>query len=221
MDTALEDLQIVADIHNVTVRGVVSSSDGQSAVLMSIEHDGDSFTFFSTGYLSDKQQAIDFAYGLMQETTEDLMNLLKNDKLFPNIRGVMLKDKPVTLTLSGRVNITELQGGDSRVELFFSDHKKTAVVNRNQALNIIEVYGPETDDWAGKPVVLYAEEGVWFGKHQWGIRIDPKATARAAKTKKPPHAAAVETALRMVDKEEADAKAEPLFDLEENGAYIE
>ena len=181
--TTMLDVEQAAAAHDITVRGIVKSGDGQATVLMYIEHDGDSITYFSTGYLLNEQQAVDFAYGLMQEQTEDIMNLLKNDKLFPNIRGVMLKDRPVTLTLSGKVNITELQGGDSRVELFFSDHKKTAVVNRNQALNIIEVYGPETNDWAGKPVVLFAEEGVWFGKRQFGIRVDAQATAKAHKAK--------------------------------------
>ncbi len=181
--TTMLDVEQAAAAHDITVRGIVKSGDGQAAVLMCIEYDGDSITYFSTGYLLTEQQAVDFAYGLLQEQTEDIMNLLKNDKLFPNIRGVMLKDRPVTLTLSGKVNITELQGGDSRVELFFSDHKKTAVINRNQALNIIEVYGPETNDWAGKPVVLFAEEGVWFGKRQFGIRVDAQATAKAHKAK--------------------------------------
>ena len=181
--TTMLDVEQAAAAHDITVRGIVKSGDGQATVLMCIEYDGDSITYFSTGYLLNEQQAVDFAYGLLQEQTEDIMNLLKNDKLFPNIRGVMLKDRPVTLTLSGKVNITELQGGDSRVELFFSDHKKTAVINRNQALNIIEVYGPETNDWAGKPVVLFAEEGVWFGKRQFGIRVDAQATAKAHKAK--------------------------------------
>ncbi len=181
--TTMLDVEQAAAAHDITVRGIVKSGDGQATVLMCIEYDGDSITYFSTGYLLNEQQAVDFAYGLLQEQTEDIMNLLKNDKLFPNIRGVMLKDRPVTLTLSGKVNITELQGGDSRVELFFSDHKKTAVINRNQALNIIEVYGPETSDWAGKPVVLFAEEGVWFGKRQFGIRVDAQATAKAHKAK--------------------------------------
>lgn len=166
--------------HGIEIRGVVSSGDGSASVLMCLD-DGDYAVYFSTGYLMDEQQAIDFACSILAEPLEEIMNLLKNDKLFPNIRGVMLKDRPVTLHLSGRVNITELQGGDARVELFFSDHKKTAVVNRNQALNIIEVYGPETADWKDKPVVLYAEEGTWFGKHQWGLRIDAKATERAHK----------------------------------------
>ena len=181
--TTMLDVEQAAAAHDITVRGIVKSGDGQATVLMCIEYDGDSITYFSTGYLLNEQQAVDFAYGLLQEQTEDIMNLLKNDKLFPNIRGVMLKDRPVTLTLSGKVNITELQGGDNRVELFFSDHKKTAVINRNQALNIIEVYGPETNDWAGKPVVLFAEEGVWFGKRQFGIRVDAQATAKAHKAK--------------------------------------
>lgn len=50
------------------------------------------------GFLRDEGQALEFTYDLLtSHTTEEMMNLLKNDKLFPNIRGVMLKDKPVTL----------------------------------------------------------------------------------------------------------------------------
>lgn len=207
----IETAEKLAAVNDIEVRGIVTSGDGSASVLMAYESGG--YTcYFSTGYLSNEQQAIDFACSILSEPLEEIMNLLKNDKLFPNIRGVMLKDRPVTLHLSGRVNITELQGGDARVELFFSDHKKTAVINRNQALNIIEVYGPETTDWKGKPVVLYAEEGVWFGKHQWGLRIDAKATERAYKseTRKPPHAQAVEDALKTVDAKQGD-----LFDEEE------
>jgi hypothetical protein len=177
--TTLHDVTELAAIHGVEVRGIVSRDDGASCVLFIISPDESSAVYFSTGFLQSEQQAVDFAYGLMQESTEELMNILKNDKLFPNIRGVMLKDKPVTLHMSGNVKITELQGGDARVELFFSDHKKTAVLNRNQALHIIDAHGPETDAWKGKPVVLFAEEGVWFGKRQWGLRVNADATKKA------------------------------------------
>jgi hypothetical protein len=177
----LDDVIEAAQRHNISIRGIVRSDSGSLVLMEWSEHDSYAM-YFSTGWLDGDQQAIGFAYAILQETTEEIMNLLKNDKLFPNIRGVMLKDKPVTLHLSGKVKITELQGGDARVELAFSDHKKTAVVNRNQVLNIIEAYGPETDAWAGKPVVLYAEQGVWFGKRQWGIRVDAEATMKAAKS---------------------------------------
>jgi hypothetical protein len=53
------------------------------------------------------------------------------------------------------------------------------MVNRTQALILIDLYGPETNDWEGHKVVLYGEEGTWFGKHTWGIRIDGDASRRA------------------------------------------
>jgi hypothetical protein len=88
------------------------------------------------------------------------MNIFKSNKLFPNIRGVMLKDKRITLTMSGKVKVTSLRdGADSRIELFFSNHEKSALINGNQSLVIADVYGPETDDWKDKPIVLYGEEG--------------------------------------------------------------
>jgi len=211
----MDDIIAAAEQHGIEVRGLVTRQTGEAMVLF--VYDGSSHSvYFGTGFLHNAQQAIDFAYGLMQETTEDIMNLLKNDKLFPNIRGVMLKDKPVTLHLSGKVNITELQGGDARVELFFNDHKKTAVVNRNQALNIIEAYGPETDDWTGKPVVLFAEQGVWFGKSQWGIRINAAATIAAYNKEKNGKGKSAPP----VDKP-ANAEQAPMFDDVPDGAYAE
>ncbi|MCB0079428.1 MAG: hypothetical protein KDE47_00785, partial [Caldilineaceae bacterium] len=94
--------------------------------------------------------------------------------------------------------------GDARVELTFSDHGKTAVVNRTQALALIDLYGPETTDWEGHKVVLYGEEGTWFGKHTWGVRIDADASRRAdaaagRKNSKPPHAQIVKDVLDTLD----------------------
>ena len=102
------------------------------------------------------------------------MNLLKNDQLFPHIKGVMLKDKPVTLTLSGKANVVQSQGNKARVEIFFSDHKKSAIISPAQSLIIIDMYGPDCEAWAGKRVELYGEFGNWFGKDQWGIRVSNK-----------------------------------------------
>lgn len=127
--------------------------------------------YFTSGWFDSLEQAIGFFAELLKD---DNMNIFKNDRLFPRIKGVMLKDKPVTLTLSGKVNIVELKDGDARAELFFTDHTKTATVNANQLSIIAALYGPETDAWAGKRVELYGEFGKWFGKETWGIRVSNK-----------------------------------------------
>lgn len=180
----LQDVITLAESHGLNYEKVLTRDDGRFEILFSWQP-YDSFLWWGgTGFLQSEQQCIDFAYDLFSNIeTEILMKLLKNDKLFPHIRGVMLKEKRVTLHLSGKVNITEMQGGDARAEVFFTDHGKTAVLNRNQLLIIIDVYGDETDDWKDAPIVLYGENGKWFGKNQWGIRVDLEKTMAASKKK--------------------------------------
>lgn len=183
--TTLEDVKAAAESHGLNYERVVTRDDGCYEILFSWEpHDGYMW-WGGTGFLQSEEQCIDFAYDLLSSMdTEELMGLLKNDKLFPHIRGVMLKEKRVTLNLSGKVNITELKGenqGDARAELHFSNHGKTAVINRNQLLVIISIYDDEPEAWKGAPVVFYAERGKWFGKMQWGIRVDEDETIKKAR----------------------------------------
>ena len=137
-------------------------------LILGYEPHSEYFESIPLGWYRTAGLAVDDAINLL-ETYK--MNLHQNNKLFPYIRGVMLKDRAVELTLSKNIKVTELQGGDARVELAFTDHEKTAVINRNQAQNIINMYGPETDNWNGKKIILYGESGKWFGKFQWGIRV--------------------------------------------------
>ena len=182
----IDDVRTAAESHGLNYEKVVTRDDGSYQILFSWEPHNSYLWWGGTGFLQSEKQCIDFAYDLFTSmSTEDIMKLLKNDKLFPHIRGVMLKDKRVTLKLSGKVNVTEMKGGgrdnkNYRAELHFTNHAKTAVVNQNQVLTVIEVYGDETNDWKGAPVSIYGEEGEWFGKHQWGIRVDLEETKKQA-----------------------------------------
>lgn len=179
----LRELALLSESFDCHLRGISDRDDGSAAILFAFER-GSYAVYFTTGYFPNLDRAVDFSVLLFSNISEDeiMSNLLKNNKLFPNIRGVMLKEKRVELHLSGKTNIVEMRdGGDARCEIYFDDHPKTAVINRNQLLDIIDVHGPETSDWEGMPVVLYAEQGKWFGKVQWGIRVDREATERATK----------------------------------------
>lgn len=183
--TTLEDVITAAQSHGLNYERVVTRDDGSYQILFSWEPHDSYLWWGGTGFLQSEEQCINFAYDLLSSMdTEELMGLLKNDKLFPHIRGVMLKEKRVTLNLSGKVNITELKGenqGDARAELYFSNHGKTAVINRNQLLVIISIYDDEPEAWKDAPVVFYAERGKWFGKMQWGIRVDEDETIKKAR----------------------------------------
>ena len=205
----------LASSHGITYRGIADRSDGSGSALLFV-YDMDQYAnYFTTGYFPTLRQAAEFTKALFEshDTEEILMNIFKNDKLFPNIRGVMLKEKRVTLTMSGKVKVVEMRDGqDVRVEIFFSDHPKSAVINRTQTMDIADVYGPETDNWAGCPVVLYGEHGTWFGKETWGVRVDKGATERA------------KTQMRKNGQSKPQPEPEPeppteLFPPEENGAY--
>lgn len=175
--TSLRDL---AAAQSTRVRGLADNSEGKVAILFAYENETYE-NWFTTGYFNSLRRAVSYSRAIFQN--EDIeMNIFKSTKLFPNIRGVMLKDKRITLTMSGKVNIVEMRdGADARCEIFFTDHEKTAVINRTQLLIVADIYGPETEDWKGKPVALYGEEGTWFGKHTWGIRVDDKMTRSASK----------------------------------------
>ncbi len=154
-------------------RVVWHEQDGDREYSLCFIHEGGSFAeYLTTGWFDTLEHAIAFFAELLKD---DPMNLLKNDLLFPHIKGVMLKDKPVTLTLSGKVNVVQSQGNKARVEVFFSDHKKSAIISPAQSLIIVDLYGPDSEGWAGKRIELYGEFGNYFGKDQWGIRVSPKA----------------------------------------------
>lgn len=115
------------------------------------------------------------------------MNIFST-KLFPHIEGSMLQDKRVVLTVHS-VNLLEVdgqKGKDIKTEIWFAERKKSALLNKTQTRKLALIYGPETDDWKGKPIALYGEFGKWFGKEQWALRVDEDVTQRSQHSHKVP-----------------------------------
>jgi len=46
----------------------------------------------------------------------------------------------------------------------FSNAKKSLPLNKTNALQIAECYGPETEAWSGRPIVLYRAKTMFGGK---------------------------------------------------------
>lgn len=57
--------------------------------------------------------------------------------------------------------------------IFFNEVAKGVVLNKTNATNISEAYGPETDAWIGKPVILFTTWVDFQGKSVEAIRIRP------------------------------------------------
>ncbi|MEE9395216.1 MAG: hypothetical protein V3W41_22215 [Planctomycetota bacterium] len=85
--------------------------------------------------------------------------------------------KDVTLVIQ-RLFIDDLKcQGDKterRAVIEFERAKKKFVVNKTNLSTIADLYGPETDDWKGKPITLFTMRVTAFGKVWDAIRIRPE-----------------------------------------------
>ena len=97
---------------------------------------------------------------------------------FPSrfIKGHDLKNKEVTITIKSCY--TDRIGKDEKEELIlsFEESAREMVLNRTNAHSISEIHGDETDDWAGKQIVLYPTKVQAFGKSHEVIRVRPTAS---------------------------------------------
>lgn len=68
-------------------------------------------------------------------------------------------------------------GGDKKLILYFQGKEKGMVLNKTNANNISDIYGDDTDDWAGEPIVLVEAMVDFQGKTVPAIRVR-KPTAK-------------------------------------------
>jgi hypothetical protein len=106
--------------------------------------------------------------------SEDTVNIYKTE-LFKYMEGVMVKDAPTAVTVRDvSAQRVEVQGkSKTAIVMHFKESDKGAILNKTNAKALAEVFGPETDEWKGQKVELYAEKGTAFGKTGYWLRIKP------------------------------------------------
>ncbi len=72
--------------------------------------------------------------------------------------------------LMDRVEMRDI-GGDHKPILFFQGKDKGMVLNKTNANNIALAYGDDTDEWAGKEIVLFEAMVDFQGKTVPAIRV--------------------------------------------------
>lgn len=83
-------------------------------------------------------------------------------------------------TIAG-VEFEEIKGDDGETKempiIYFKKQDKGIVLNKTNAERLATVYGEETDDWTGYPVIAYVEQVTFQGRKVDGIRlrVPPKA----------------------------------------------
>jgi len=102
------------------------------------------------------------------------MNMLKNDRLFPYLKGAMFLDGPVTMTIRGVV-LESIHNGNSTSEeyvvLLDETEKKFILSAQINALRLIVAFGKESDDWKGKKIIFSTKSVEAFGETHNAIRV--------------------------------------------------
>lgn len=95
------------------------------------------------------------------------------DSAFPSnyLKAADIGEAKPTVTI--KEVVMETLGEDRRPVLYFVGKDKGIVLNKTNATNIREAYGPDTDDWTGKKVTLFTTWVDFQGRSVEAIRIRP------------------------------------------------
>jgi len=114
--------------------------------------------------------------------------------LFPTrfVAAADLNGKSFTLTIRS-VTLEDMQSHDQKTVtkpcLWFSNATKGMILNKTNTMIIAAMYGPETDQWAGKRITIYATKVRAFGKLEEAVRVreevPPTPPAASAQVEEP------------------------------------
>jgi hypothetical protein len=113
--------------------------------------------------------------------------MTRMSEAFPSkfLKAADLQGQHVTVTID-RVEVEDIDGkGTHKPVVYFQGKVKGIVLNKTNATTISDAYGDESDDWAGKPLLLYDTKTPFEGKlvDALRVKIPRRAPGSAAVTK--------------------------------------
>jgi hypothetical protein len=93
---------------------------------------------------------------------------------FPSkwLKASDLQGRQPTMTIAD-VRFEEIGDGEKKPVVYFDGTDKGVVLNKTNATNISEGYGPDTTDWRGRKVVMFTTWVDFNGKSVEAIRMRP------------------------------------------------
>jgi hypothetical protein len=91
--------------------------------------------------------------------------------------GDIPEDENLVLTIKS-VEIEEVGQGDDKEQkpvCYFEETEKGLVLNKTNATAVAEQHGPDTREWTGKRIALFATEVDFKGKSTLAIRVRLRA----------------------------------------------
>jgi len=90
----------------------------------------------------------------------------------PYLKGSDLEEgERLTVTIKSAEEATFPQSGDTVPILGFLELEKQLTLNRTRITKLVELFGPDTEDWLGKKISLYPVDVNYQGKITQGVAI--------------------------------------------------
>lgn len=95
---------------------------------------------------------------------------------FPSkwLKAADLMGKEITVTIAS-VRMEDVGDEATKPVVYFQNKERGLVLNKTNANNISILYGPDTDNWVGKPITLYPAWVDFQGRSVEAIRVRPTA----------------------------------------------
>ena len=93
--------------------------------------------------------------------------------VFPSqfVKAEDLGGRDVIVTIKSCTLEDIILGEESKAVLWFENAAKGMVFNVTNSRTITKLFGPETDNWVGKKIILRAEEVDFKGERVLGLRV--------------------------------------------------
>ena len=98
----------------------------------------------------------------------DISEVYKNNK--NTLTGADLKKIGDTEVEIEKIETVTYDGVD-KLKIYFRDRERTLVSNKVNAETIADKYGPDTDNWIGKRIILFPAKASFDGRTVDAIRV--------------------------------------------------
>jgi hypothetical protein len=95
------------------------------------------------------------------------------NEAFPGkyVKAVDLKGREVTVVVASVEFENINAASDRKLVMHFQGKERGLIVNKTNANRLAHMFGPDTNDWIGKEIILRAETVEFQGKMVEGIRV--------------------------------------------------
>ena len=99
---------------------------------------------------------------------------------FQFLKALDLADDIIVRTVILAARPHEFEGGETKLVAYTDLKARGVVLNQTRLKTMIEAFGPNTDNWVGKTIILRRGRTMFKGEPTWAIYLDVDRSERIA-----------------------------------------